>query len=129
MFILPPPPPPPPTKHFVLKFSCSLLKFSDVSKSQVFQCSLMAPKTSFFPIVSGNFPDGLEQNIFFLEISVFQITARNVNINETSVVFRMSVPYIYRSLFFKKNGFFYHLLIFFVFLFLFLSVCDVYKYC
>ena len=50
--------------------------------------------------------------------------------NETNVVFGMSVPYIYRSLFFLKEWFiFYQLMIFFLFFFLFLSVCDVYKYC
>ena len=39
--------------------------------------------------------------------------------NETNVVFGMSVPFLYKSVFFEKNGFF---------LFLFVSVCGVYKY-
>ena len=63
----------------------------------------------------------------FYKVTLLLSIALN-QLNETNVAFGMSLTYIYRSLFFKKNGFFFSSYDFFWF-FLFLRVCDVYKYC
>ena len=64
-----------------------------------------------------------------MNFQVLTIAKTDTKVNETNVVFRMLVPYIYRSLFFRKNGFFLSSYDFFFVFCLFLSVCDVYKYC